>query len=73
MSSGDGQTPNFHFTLADIFNKDDNPRGQLLASEYTFPYPEDAFDLVLLISVSTDMPPEDTHRCATTVCVPLAP
>ncbi len=56
------QYPNFHFTLADICNEDYNPNGQLLASEYTFPYPDDAFDLVLLISVFTHMLPEDTHR-----------
>jgi SAM-dependent methyltransferase len=54
--------PNFHFTLADIFNKDYNPGGKVQASTYTFPYPDDAFDLVLLISVFTHMLPADTRR-----------
>ena len=53
---------NFHFTLADIFNKEYNPGGHVAASDYTFPYEDDAFDLVLLISVFTHMLPEDTHR-----------
>lgn len=57
-----GKYPNFHFTLADVFNKEYNPGGHVSASDYTFPYPDDAFDLVLLISVFTHMLPEDTHR-----------
>jgi SAM-dependent methyltransferase len=53
---------NFHFTLADVFNKEYNPRGHIAASDYTFPFPDDSFDLVLLISVFTHMLPEGTHR-----------
>ena len=29
---------NFHFTLADVFNKEYNPSGRVAASDYTFPY-----------------------------------
>jgi len=54
--------PNFRFTLADIYNKEYNPGGRVRASEYMFPYPDDAFDLVLLISVFTHMLPDDTQR-----------
>jgi SAM-dependent methyltransferase len=54
--------PNFGFSLADVYNKEYNPNGRMPASEYTFPYPDDAFDLVILISVFTHMLPEDTHR-----------
>jgi len=57
-----GRYPNFHFTLADIFNKEYNPGGHVQASDYTFPYADDAFDLVVLVSVFTHMLPEDTHR-----------
>ena len=52
----------FHFTLADIYNTEYNPGGQMKASEYTFPYADDAFDLVVLISVFTHMLPADTER-----------
>jgi len=54
--------PNFHFTLADVFNGEYNPKGRTAASEYTFPYPDDQFDLVILASVFTHMQPEDTEQ-----------
>jgi SAM-dependent methyltransferase len=53
---------NFRFTLADIYNKEYNPGGHVRAAEYTFPYPDDTFDLVVLISVFTHMLPDDTER-----------
>ena len=68
-----GKYPNFHFTLADVFNKEYNPGGHVSASDYTFPYPDDAFDLVLLISVFTHMLPEDTHRYIAEISPRVAP
>jgi SAM-dependent methyltransferase len=54
--------PNVHFTLADVFNKEYNPGGHFQPSEYRFPYEDDSFDLVVLISVFTHMlPPDMTH------------
>ncbi len=65
--------PNFHFTLADIFNREYNPGGNGSASDYTFPYPDDAFDLVVLVSVFTHMLPEDTHRYVAEISRVLRP
>lgn len=54
--------PGFHFTLADIYNKEYNPKGRSKASEYTFPYDGETFDLVVLTSVFTHMLPPDVER-----------
>jgi ubiquinone/menaquinone biosynthesis C-methylase UbiE len=51
--------PNFHFQLADIFNKEYNPKGRYSASEYKFPYENESFDFVFLTSVFTHMLPQD--------------
>lgn len=51
--------PNFHFELADVFNKAYNPNGKHRASEYRFPYDNDSFDLVCLFSVFTHMLEKD--------------
>ncbi len=47
--------PNFHFYLADIYNKAYNPKGKMRAAEYRFPAEDAAFDLVVLVSVFTHM------------------
>jgi len=52
--------PNFRFVLADIRNKEYNPRGRLNASEYRFPYDDGTFDVVILNSVFTHLLPEET-------------
>lgn len=54
--------PNFRFTLADIYNKEYNPKGHTRASEYRFPYEDGSFDLVVLTSVFTHMLPIDTEH-----------
>ncbi len=43
--------PNFHFILADIYNKMYNPRGRYKASEYKFPFDDNTFDFIILTSV----------------------
>lgn len=48
---------NFHFQLADIYNQYYNPKGTHTASSYRFPYRDECFDLVALISVFTHMRP----------------
>ncbi len=45
--------PNFGFTHADIFYKLHNDSGKVLAKDYTFPYDDEQFDFVVLISVFT--------------------
>ena len=48
---------NFHFQLADIYNKEYNPRGVLKPEEYIFPYGDSHFDFVFLTSIFTHMLP----------------
>lgn len=50
--------PNFHFQIADVYNTHYNKHG-VKASEYKFPYPDAAYDLVFLSSVFTHMLPHD--------------
>jgi len=45
---------NFHFTLANIYNKWYNPKGEIKASEYELPYQDESFDFVYLVSVFTN-------------------
>jgi SAM-dependent methyltransferase len=49
----------FQFRLVDICNKEYNPNGQVSASEFRFPYPDNRFDLVVLTSVFTHMLPDE--------------
>lgn len=51
--------PNFHFQLADVYNKWYNPAGKYSASEYQFPFADESFDFVFLTSVFTHMLPAD--------------
>lgn len=53
---------NFHFHVADIYNKTYNPGGRLKASEYRFPYDDKTFDLVFLTSVFTHMLAADVEH-----------
>lgn len=54
--------PNYHFQLADVFNKTYNPKGKYKAFEYKFPYENESFDFVSLISVFTHMLPQDMEN-----------
>jgi len=54
--------PNFHFKLADIFNRSYNPKGRYTAATYKFPYKDQSFDFVFLKSVFTHMLPEDLEN-----------
>ena len=54
--------PNFHFQLADVFNKRYNPKGKYKASEYRFPFENESFDFVFLASVFTHMLPGDVEN-----------
>jgi SAM-dependent methyltransferase len=53
---------NFRFTLGDVYNKEYNPGGRQSAAEYTFPYADQSFDVVVLMSVFTHMLPPDVER-----------
>lgn len=52
----------FHFLRADVANDLYNLEGQVKAREYTFPFPDDTFDVVFLHSVFTHMLPEEVAR-----------
>lgn len=54
--------PNYHFQLADVFNKTYNPKGKYKAFKYKFPYENESFDFVSLISVFTHMLPQDMEN-----------
>jgi len=54
--------PNFHFLLADIYNKMYNPRGKHKASEYKFPFEDKQFDLIILTSVFSHLVLEDMEN-----------
>ncbi|MEB3831368.1 class I SAM-dependent methyltransferase [Phormidium sp. CCY1219] len=56
------QYPNFHFQLADIYNKSYNPTGRYSASNYQFPYPKKNFNFVFLTSVLTHILPEELEN-----------
>ena len=51
--------PNFQFVHSDLKNLAYNPRGTCRAEEYSFPFEDQTFDVILLKSVFTHMrPPE---------------
>jgi len=54
--------PNFHFSYADIRNTYYNPEGSIAPDEYTFPYTDDAFDVVFAASVFTHLLPSYAER-----------
>ena len=50
------------FTLADVYNKEYNPKGSKQPADYRFPYEDETFDVAVLISVFTHMLPSDVDR-----------
>lgn len=59
--------PNFHFQLADVYNKHYNPKGKAQPSEYKFPFEKEYFDFVFLTSVFTHMLKEDMENYFTEI------
>lgn len=54
--------PNFHFQVADVYNKAYNPNGKHKAAEYEFPYQNECFDFTFLTSVFTHMLPQEMEN-----------
>ena len=54
----------FRFRLADIRNGHYNPTGELIASDFRFPYEDESFDFVLHTSVFTHLLPEAAENYA---------
>jgi ubiquinone/menaquinone biosynthesis C-methylase UbiE len=57
-----GQFPDFQFLHADLYNERYNPQGEVLARNYTFPFDDNSFDFVFLISVFSHLLPVDTRN-----------
>ena len=53
---------NFEFSVADVFNREYNPDGKVLAKNLVLPYPDESFDCVLLASVFTHLLPDDVEH-----------
>jgi SAM-dependent methyltransferase len=51
--------PNFRFHHANIFNKQFNPKGSILGTDYRLPYPDGHFNFVLSVFVFSNMAPDD--------------
>jgi len=51
--------PNFHFENVDIYNQIYNIKSTAKASNYVFPFDDNKFDFIFLISVFTHMLPDD--------------
>jgi SAM-dependent methyltransferase len=65
--------PNFRFHLADVHSDRYNPGGMYPASEYSFPFEDERFDLVFLVSVFTHMLPVDMERYLSEIARVLRP
>jgi SAM-dependent methyltransferase len=67
------QFPNFGFKFVDASNSQYRPNGASPASEVTFPYDDEQFDLVFLISVFTHLLPDALHRYLSEIARVLRP
>lgn len=52
----------FTFNHLDVQNNEYNPEGQLRADKYRFPYGDNEFDVIFLVSVFTHMPTDDVKN-----------
>jgi SAM-dependent methyltransferase len=65
--------PNFHFKVADLYNRRYNAGGAHKASEYRFPYEDDAFDMAIATSVFTHLLEDETDHYLAELARVLAP
>jgi SAM-dependent methyltransferase len=63
----------FQFELLDIRNGGYNPEGKYLATEYVFPYRDESFDVVFMISVFTHMLTDEVLNYASQIARILKP
>jgi SAM-dependent methyltransferase len=63
----------FQFDHVDVYNKHYNPGGTLTADTFDFPYTDDSFDFVFLISVFTHLLPGDMKNYLSEVARVLSP
>jgi SAM-dependent methyltransferase len=67
------QYPMYRFHRADVASGAYNPRGNLSASTYRFPFPDQTFDFIFLASVFTHMMPDGVERYVHEISRLLAP
>ena len=65
--------PNLNFTLANVYNGEYNPGGDIAPTEYRLPYPDASFDLVVLTSVFTHMLPAEKEHYVDEIARVLKP
>jgi SAM-dependent methyltransferase len=65
--------PNFHFQVADLYNRHYNPAGRFPAHEYRFPFEDRSFDFVVLTSVFTHLLPADRDNYISEIARVLRP
>jgi len=65
--------PQFHFQVADIYNKQYNPGGKYQPAQYRFPFPGEEFDFIYLASVFTHLLPLDLEHYMAEVSRMLKP
>ncbi len=65
--------PNFHFTWIDINNGFYQPKSKNLDRRAVLPYPNDSFDVVILMSVFTHMLPDGVQRYLAEIARVLKP
>jgi SAM-dependent methyltransferase len=68
----DTQVP-FRFAHVDLHNAEYNPTGREPADQFTFPYPDDSFDLTLATSVFTHLLAPDAQRYLAEIARTLKP
>jgi ubiquinone/menaquinone biosynthesis C-methylase UbiE len=68
-----GPHGNISFIHADVKNGEYNPRGRIAAVEYCFPFADETFDLVVLISVFTHMLPREVEHYLAEIARVLKP
>jgi SAM-dependent methyltransferase len=64
--------PRFRFQAVDVFNSE-RQKGTERAGEFSFPYPDEDFDLVFLFSVFTHMLPDGVERYMSEIARVLKP
>ena len=56
------RVPNFEFILADVYNRQYNPRGRHSAAQYRFPFEDESFDTVYAASLLTHLLPAEIQQ-----------
>ena len=64
--------PRFRFQAVEVFNSE-RQKGTQRAGDFTFPYPDDDFDVVFLFSVFTHMLPDGVERYLSEIARVLEP